>query len=34
VAKQQLTLFLLTDLLLLAKRKGEERFVVFDYCPR
>ena len=24
----------LTDLLLVAKRKGEERFVVLDYCPR
>ena len=34
VSKQQLTLFLLTDLLLVAKRKGEERFVVLDYCPR
>ncbi|XP_018804316.1 PREDICTED: uncharacterized protein LOC108978466 [Bactrocera latifrons] len=26
--------FLFSDLLVLTKRKGEEQFIVFDYCPR
>ena len=34
VTKHQLTLFLLTDLLLVTKKKGEERFLVLDYTPR
>ena len=31
---QNLALFLFTDLLVVAKRKSEERFVVLDYSPR
>jgi len=34
VHKQNLALFLFTDLLVVAKRKSEERFVVLDYSPR
>ena len=34
VTKHQITLFLLTDLLLVTKKKGEERFLVLDYTPR
>ena len=29
-----MALFLFTDLLVVAKRKSEERFVVLDYSPR
>ena len=34
VHKQSLALFLLTDLLVVTKKKGEERFLVLDYTPR
>jgi len=34
VQKAQLTLVLLTDLLLITKRKSEEKLLVQDYCPR
>lgn len=34
VQKQNLTLFLFTDLLVVTKRKSEERFIVLDYTPR
>ncbi len=34
VNRQQLHLFLFTDLLVVARRKSEDNFVVFDHCPR
>ena len=34
VHKQNLALFLLTDMLVVTKKKGEERYLVLDYCPR
>merc|ERR1712117_794312 len=34
VHKQSLTLFLLTDMLVVAKKKGEEKYVVIDYSFR
>ena len=34
VHKQSTALFLLTDLLVVTKKKGEERFMVVDYTPR
>lgn len=32
--KSNIFAFLFSDLLVLTKRKGEEQFLVFDYCPR
>ena len=34
VQKQNLALFLLTDMLVVTKKKGEERYLVLDYSPR
>ena len=34
VHKQNLALFLFTDMLVVTKKKGEERYLVLDYCPR
>ncbi|TRY79094.1 hypothetical protein TCAL_13563 [Tigriopus californicus] len=34
VNRQTLTLFLFTDLLVIAKKKGDEQFAVVDHCPR
>ena len=34
VIKHQITLFLLTDLLLVTKKKAKERFLVLDNMPR
>ena len=34
VHKQNLALFLFTDLLVVTKKKGEERYLVLDYSPR
>lgn len=34
VNKQSLTLFLFTDLLLICKKKSDEKFAVVDYCHR
>ncbi|XP_023328758.1 rho guanine nucleotide exchange factor 16 isoform X2 [Eurytemora carolleeae] len=34
IQKYQLTLILLTDLLLVLKKKGEDKYSVQDYCPR
>ena len=34
VTKHQITLFLLTDLLLVTKKKAKERFLVLDNMPR
>ncbi|XP_055846737.1 putative mediator of RNA polymerase II transcription subunit 26 [Episyrphus balteatus] len=33
-AKSNIYAFLFSDLMVLTKRKGEEQFTVFDYCPR
>ncbi|XP_067644169.1 rho guanine nucleotide exchange factor 19 isoform X2 [Eurosta solidaginis] len=33
-SKVSIYAFLFSDLLVLTKRKGEEQFTVFDYCPR
>ena len=34
VHKQNLALFLFTDMLVVTKKKGEERYLVLDYSPR
>ena len=34
VHKQSLALFLFTDMLVVTKKKGEERFLVLDYSSR
>ena len=34
VQKQNLVLFLFTDMLVVTKKKGEERYLVLDYSPR
>ncbi|XP_071446078.1 uncharacterized protein Exn isoform X2 [Hetaerina americana] len=34
MVKQPLFLFLFTDLLVIAKRKSEENYLVLDFCPR
>uniref|UniRef100_A0A0A1X5J7 Ephexin-1 n=1 Tax=Zeugodacus cucurbitae TaxID=28588 RepID=A0A0A1X5J7_ZEUCU len=34
ISKVAIYAFLFSDLLVLTKRKGEEQFIVFDYCPR
>lgn len=34
VNRQQLAMFLFTDMLVIAKKKSDENYVVVDHCPR